>query len=96
MLPNLRRPSGTIRVSAARERRVITLRVRDTGKGIPAALLDHLFDLFVQAPDEKGMGGLDIGLSVVRRLVDLHGGIRRSIACYRAAVTPVPPPKSAL
>jgi signal transduction histidine kinase len=46
--------------------------VRDTGRGIPAEALPHLFDLFAQVtPDSRGMG---IGLSVVRGLVQHHGG----------------------
>jgi two-component system CheB/CheR fusion protein len=52
------------------------LRVRDTGIGIAPELLPRIFDLFVQS--ERGLdrqdGGLGVGLSIVRRLVEAHGG----------------------
>ncbi|MBI2875420.1 MAG: response regulator [Candidatus Tectomicrobia bacterium] len=57
------------------------LRVRDTGVGIPPELLPHVFDLFTQgdrAPD-RAQGGLGIGLTLVKRLVEMHGG---SVAAY--------------
>lgn len=52
------------------------LEVQDAGLGIPAALLPRLFDLFVQGerPLDRRAGGLGIGLTLVRRLVQLHGG----------------------
>ena len=52
------------------------LRVRDTGNGIAADLLPRVFDLFVQEPQalDRSRGGLGIGLALVKRLVDLHGG----------------------
>ena len=52
------------------------LTVQDAGAGIPASLLPHVFDLFVQGerPLDRGAGGLGIGLTLVRRLVELHGG----------------------
>jgi PAS domain S-box-containing protein len=52
------------------------LRVRDTGVGISADLLPHIFDLFTQAERsmDRAQGGLGIGLSLVQRLVELHGG----------------------
>ena len=52
------------------------IEVRDQGPGIDAALLPHIFDLFVQAerPIDRPGGGLGIGLTLVRRLVELHGG----------------------
>ncbi len=55
---------------------VVTLRVRDTGLGVDPQLLPHIFDLFTQAertPD-RSEGGLGIGLTLVKRLVELHGG----------------------
>lgn len=52
------------------------LRVRDDGQGIPAQLLPSVFDIFVQGaqPLQRASGGLGIGLSLVRRLVEMHGG----------------------
>ncbi len=52
------------------------VRVRDTGAGIAPELLEHVFELFAQAHTAKArnQGGLGIGLSLVRGLVELHGG----------------------
>ncbi|MBI1851540.1 MAG: MASE1 domain-containing protein [Planctomycetes bacterium] len=54
----------------------IVIRVRDTGVGIPPDLLPHIFDLFTQANHslDRSKGGLGIGLTLVRSLVELHGG----------------------
>jgi signal transduction histidine kinase/ActR/RegA family two-component response regulator len=51
--------------------------VRDNGLGIDAEMLPRIFDMFTQAPrpaEQSGGGGLGIGLTLVRRLVELHGG----------------------
>jgi CheY-like chemotaxis protein len=52
------------------------LRVRDNGTGIAPELLPRVFDLFVQAERrlDRSQGGLGIGLTLVKRLVELHGG----------------------
>ena len=52
------------------------LRLSDTGSGIPSELLPHVFDIFTQGPRtrDRAQGGLGLGLTVVRRLVELHGG----------------------
>ena len=52
------------------------LMIRDTGVGIPRDALPRIFDLFVQADQtfERAEGGLGIGLTIVKRLVELHGG----------------------
>src|SRR2546422_560961 len=70
-------PGGTIRVRVRGEGDEAVVRVADTGIGIPAGLLPRIFDLFVQ--DERGFDhakqeGLGVGLTLVRRLVGLHGG----------------------
>jgi signal transduction histidine kinase len=54
----------------------VVLSVRDSGVGIPPDLLPHVFDVFVQGSIsiDRSQGGLGIGLSLVRRLVELHGG----------------------
>jgi CheY-like chemotaxis protein len=70
-------PKGrSISVSVRREQDTAVIQVQDTGTGIPAALLPRIFDLFVQGerPLHRPAGGLGIGLTVVRRLVELHGG----------------------
>jgi signal transduction histidine kinase/CheY-like chemotaxis protein len=52
------------------------LRIRDDGRGIDSRTLPHIFNFFAQADDalDRSHGGLGIGLTVVRRLVELHGG----------------------
>ncbi len=59
------------------------LRVRDTGQGIRTDLLARVFDLFVQEPQslDRSRGGLGLGLALVKRLVELHGG---SVAVWSA------------
>ena len=70
-------PAGSeIVVSVGPEDRQAVLRVRDSGVGIRPELLPRVFDLFVQADRslERTGGGLGIGLTLVRHLVQLHGG----------------------
>ncbi|MDB6071640.1 MAG: luxQ 1 [Verrucomicrobiales bacterium] len=54
----------------------VVVRVKDNGQGISPELLPHIFDLFVQASRslDRSHGGLGIGLTLVQRLVKLHGG----------------------
>jgi PAS domain S-box-containing protein len=68
---------GLIQLSAVREDHVAAIRVRDNGIGIPADMLGRVFDLFIQVTrqGEGGAEGLGLGLALVRRLVELHGGI---------------------
>jgi signal transduction histidine kinase len=67
---------GTITVSVAREGDDALLRVADTGIGMPPELTARVFDPFVQGerPLDRSQGGLGIGLTLVRRLAELHGG----------------------
>lgn len=66
----------TIRASQDEARRVAEVRVRDTGVGISPAILPHIFEPFTQADSslERTLGGLGLGLSLVKGLVGLHDG----------------------
>ncbi len=70
-------PAGLIEVTVDCEDGNAVLTVRDSGIGIPADLLPTVFDVFVQGPAtlDRAQGGLGVGLSLVRRLVTLHGGM---------------------
>ncbi|MDP3718951.1 MAG: ATP-binding protein [Acidobacteriota bacterium] len=67
---------GRIWLSVDLENDTAVLRVRDNGIGISADLMPHVFDLFTQESRslDRAQGGLGIGLSLVRRLVEAHGG----------------------
>jgi len=69
-------PGGHIAIAARRHDGMVELSVRDTGMGIPADMLSRVFDMFTQVPHaiERSQGGLGIGLTLVKRLVELHGG----------------------
>jgi PAS domain S-box-containing protein len=69
-------PGGTITVEAAREDGHARISVRDSGIGLPPEMLDRVFDLFAQEEHGRKLsqGGLGIGLTLVRRLVEMHGG----------------------
>jgi two-component system, sensor histidine kinase len=69
-------PGGRITVSVAAEDGEAVMRVRDTGHGIPAEMQPHVFDLFTQVEPSlaRSQGGLGIGLTLVRSLVEMHGG----------------------
>jgi two-component system, chemotaxis family, CheB/CheR fusion protein len=67
---------GQIRLAVRRERETAVVSVKDDGIGIPPAMLGSVFEMFVQVDRtlEKTTGGLGIGLSLVKRLVEMHGG----------------------
>jgi signal transduction histidine kinase/CheY-like chemotaxis protein len=67
---------GRVVVTLTREDGTDRLQVSDTGIGIEPAFLDHVFDTFRQADasSTRQHGGLGLGLSIARRLVELHGG----------------------
>ena len=69
-------PGGRIRMRLEREGAWAVVRVIDNGIGIPAEALVEVFDLFAQVGSHRGHsdGGLGIGLSLVRSLVQMHGG----------------------
>jgi PAS domain S-box-containing protein len=67
---------GSIRLSAAVRGAEIEVRVIDNGAGIERDMLEKVFDLFVQVDStmQHALGGLGVGLALVRRVVELHGG----------------------
>jgi len=71
---------GRITLAAHREGATVVISIRDSGVGIPADMLPQVFDLFTQADRslERRQGGLGLGLTLVRRLVEMHGGVVRA------------------
>ncbi|MGE3820539.1 MAG: ATP-binding protein, partial [Isosphaeraceae bacterium] len=67
---------GSISVQASREGATLALRVRDNGIGLSAEMLPHIFNLYTQVEGaaDRSLGGLGIGLTLVKLLVELHGG----------------------
>lgn len=98
-------PGGRIALSACVDGSEALVRISDSGVGIPPERVDEVFDLFVQVDTslERAQGGLGIGLTLVRRLVQMHGGSVRALSeglgrgsCFEirlplsAAATPAP------
>ena len=69
-------PGGRVQISLKNQGSQAQIQVRDTGKGISAEFLPHVFDYFRQADASttRSQGGLGLGLAIVRHLVELHGG----------------------
>ncbi len=69
-------PGGHVTVEATREGGEAVVRVRDDGMGIPADMLGGIFELFVQSRRtlDRSQGGIGVGLTLVRSLVEMHGG----------------------
>ena len=67
---------GVVTLKAALEGKELRISVEDTGVGLPPELLERVFERFVQVDQhlERAQGGLGIGLSVVKSLVEMHGG----------------------
>jgi signal transduction histidine kinase len=67
---------GKIWLTAEREGSRVAVRVRDSGVGIAADMLPRIFELFMQVDRsiDKSQGGLGVGLTLVRTLLDMHGG----------------------
>jgi signal transduction histidine kinase/ActR/RegA family two-component response regulator len=69
-------PGGRVVLEVGRDMDSGVVRVRDNGLGIPPEMLPHVFELFTQGEwsIDRAQGGIGIGLALVRRLVELHGG----------------------
>ena len=69
-------PGGEVRIQTRAQDSQAIIEISDTGVGIAPDLLPHVFDLFVQSDRslDRAQGGLGIGLAVVKRLVEMHGG----------------------
>ncbi len=67
---------GRIRIAAELKGSDVIVTVEDNGIGIPAPMLSHVFEIFTQVDRklDRSQGGLGIGLSIVKQLVELHGG----------------------
>jgi signal transduction histidine kinase len=73
-------PKGRIDVAVRREGSHAVIDVRDNGIGISADMLPHVFEIFVQGQERAadGSGGLGVGLTLARRLIEEHGGSVRA------------------
>jgi len=82
-------PGGHIGVRACMAEGRLHILVKDTGVGIPPEMLERIFEMFTQVDRtlERTRGGLGIGLTLVRRLVELHGGsiVARSGGCAKGS-----------
>jgi CheY-like chemotaxis protein len=78
-------PGGRIELSAEADSAEVIFRVRDSGMGMPRGILGTIFELFTQANRslDRSQGGLGIGLTVVRRVVEMHGG---TVEAYSAGL----------
>jgi two-component system CheB/CheR fusion protein len=67
---------GRVRLQLRKDKGAAIIRVEDTGAGIPPMMLHSIFDMFVQSPRtlDRAGGGLGVGLTLVRALVEMHGG----------------------
>jgi CheY-like chemotaxis protein len=95
---------GSVRITSQRESSHVVLSVHDTGVGIPSGFLPFVFDRFRQADASttRPQGGLGLGLSIVKSLVELHGG---TVRCKSAGENrgstftvrlPLPPPDAGI
>jgi signal transduction histidine kinase len=75
---------GRIRVRVLHDQREAIIEVADDGEGIDDELLRHIFDRFTQGAGSVRKGGLGLGLSIVRHIIELHGG---SVSAHSAGKT---------
>ena len=81
-------PDAAVTVRAVRENDFVRISVRDEGRGIPPERQEHIFDRFVQLPDQPvGKRGTGVGLAIVARYVDLQGGSIRVDSAVDAGAT---------
>lgn len=103
-------PGGQISLVTSRDENNAVISIRDTGLGIAPEILPNIFEMFGQGDyhGEPVRGGLGIGLSVVKKLSEMHGGsvqafsegkgcgsefiVRLPLAAEQSAATPAPPP----
>ncbi len=71
---------GSVQIILRRENSLVQVQVKDNGSGIPAEFLPYVFDAFRQADSSstRSHKGLGLGLTIVRRLIELHGGTVRA------------------
>jgi two-component system sensor histidine kinase VicK len=69
-------PGGRIQVGVRRDGGMVAVSVSDTGMGIPGTELDRIFDRFYQVESHltRVQGGMGLGLSIAKGMIDLHGG----------------------
>jgi signal transduction histidine kinase len=80
-------PGGSIDVYVERDAGDAVLRVRDNGKGIPAEMLTRVFEMFMQGDVsiDRSDGGMGVGLTLVKKLVEQHGGSVRAYSGGRGS-----------
>lgn len=67
-------PDGQVEVRATEDGHAILVEINDTGRGIPPEDLPHIFDELYRAENARGLPGSGLGLTLVRRIIELHGG----------------------
>jgi signal transduction histidine kinase/ActR/RegA family two-component response regulator len=89
---------GQIRVRAEARAELVAIEIADNGAGISADLLPRVFELFTQSERtlDRAQGGLGIGLSIVRQLIEMHGGecVARSAGVGRGSTFEITLPRS--
>jgi signal transduction histidine kinase len=67
-------PGGSVTVRASLEPNHLVFIVEDTGNGIPAQYINHLFEPFYRVPGQDEKSGVGLGLAIVREIIQAHGG----------------------